>query len=254
MEVVSVNVGLPRQVTWKGEVVTTGIFKQSVDGRVDVAGVNLAGDRQADLTVHGGDDKAVYVYPSEHYPYWREELGRDLPWGMFGENLTVFHVGLEDEIAIGDRLRIGSAEFVVTQPRLPCFKLGIRFDDAGMVRRFLASARTGYYLRIVSEGDVGRGDRAEVIAPHPAHVPVSEITRLVARDRTDVEGLRRVLALEVLPDAWRSFFEQLHERAIQGAIKRSSASPTRSISELVGVDHPPVDLVMVKADVPRRDS
>lgn len=208
MHVVSVNVGLPRQTDWKGELVTTGIFKEPVVGPVHAAGVNLEGDAQADLTVHGGADKSVYVYPAEHYPYWQEELGRDLPWGMFGENLTVEGMPLEDEVAIGDRLRIGSAEFVVTQPRLPCFKLGIRFDDAGMVRRFLKAGRSGYYLRIATEGDVAAGDRIELLARDPANVPVSEITRLFTRDRHDIEGIRRVLAVDSLPANWRPYFEQ----------------------------------------------
>jgi MOSC domain-containing protein YiiM len=213
MRVVSVNVGLPRTAVWRGEDVTTGIFKQPVAGRVRVAGVNLEGDGQADLTVHGGPDKAVYVYPAEHYPYWREELGRDLPWGMFGENLTVEGAPLEDEAAIGDRLRIGSTEFVVSQPRLPCYKLGIRFDDARMVRRFLASGRSGYYLRIAAEGDVAAGDRIELLAGHPARVAVSEITRLATQDRGDTDGLRRALAVDELPEVWRDYFEQLAARA-----------------------------------------
>jgi MOSC domain-containing protein YiiM len=209
VHLVSVNVGLPRQTVWRGETVTTGIFKEPVDGPVRAAGVNLEGDGQADLAVHGGPDKAVYVYPAEHYPYWREELGRDLPWAMFGENLTVEGAPLEGEVAVGDRLRIGSAEFVVTQPRLPCFKLGIRLGDATMVKRFLAAGRTGYYVRIVTEGSLEAGDRIEPLARDPANVPVSEITRLFTRDRRDVDGLRRVLAVDALPGEWRLFFEQL---------------------------------------------
>lgn len=132
---------------------------------------------------------------------------------MFGENLTVEGVPLEDEIGIGDRLRVGSAELVVTQPRLPCFKLGIRFDDPGMVRRFLLTGRSGYYLRIDVEGDVGRGDPVDVLARHPAGVAVSEVTRLFTRDRDDAEGLRRVLGVDALPAAWRPFFERLLEQA-----------------------------------------
>jgi MOSC domain-containing protein YiiM len=217
MRVVSVNVGLPLQTVWKGRTVTTGIFKQPVDHPVRVSGVNLEGDGQADLTVHGGPDKAVYVYPAEHYPYWREALGRDLPWGMFGENLTVEGVPLEDEIAVGDRLRIGSAEFVVTQPRLPCFKLGIRFDDAAMVKRFFIAERSGYYLRIATEGYVAAGDQIECLARHPAQVPVSEITRLFARDHDDSDGLRRVLAVDALPAEWRPYFEQQLEHAVLSA-------------------------------------
>jgi MOSC domain-containing protein YiiM len=209
MRVVSVNVGLPRQTVWRGETVTTGIFKEPVAGAVHVAGVNFAGDGQADLTVHGGPDKAVYVYPSEHYPYWQEQLGRDLPWGMFGENLTVEGMPLEDELGIGDLLRIGSAEFVVVQPRLPCFKLGIRFNDPLMVKRFFAAERTGYYLRIAREGDVAAGDEIALLAPHPAHIPVSEITRLFARDQDDIGAVRRLLAVDSLPEEWRAFFAQV---------------------------------------------
>jgi MOSC domain-containing protein YiiM len=223
MRVVSVNVGLPRRVTWKGETVTTGIFKQPVDGPVRVAGVNLEGDRQADLTVHGGPDKAVYVYPAEHYPYWEAELGRDLPWGMFGENLTVQAVPLENETTIGDRLRIGSAEFVVTQPRLPCFKLGVRFDDAGMVRRFLAAGRSGYYLRIATEGYVAAGDQIDLLARRPARVLVSEITRLFTRDQNDIDGLRRVLAVDALPADLRPFFAE----RLQQVDPRAFPRPTR---------------------------
>ncbi len=203
---------------------STGIFKEPVDGPVRVAGVNLDGDRQADLTVHGGPDKAVYVYPAEHYPFWREELGRELAWGAFGENLTVEGAPLEDELAIGDRLRIGSAELVVTQPRLPCFKLGIRFDDPGMVRRFLAAGRSGYYLRIAAEGSLEAGDRIELLARDPAGVPVSELTRLVAHERDDPDAVRRVLAVDALPSSWRPFFEDLLEDA------RSDPRPSRRSS------------------------
>ena len=202
------NVGLPREADWRGELVTTGIFKEPVTGPVRVAGINLEGDRQADLSVHGGPDKAVYVYPAEHYPSWEEELGQALPWAMFGENLTVEGAPLEDRLGIGDRLRIGSAEFVVVQPRLPCFKLGIRFDDPGMVRRFLRAGRSGYYLRIASEGEVAAGDRIDILARDPAGVPVSEITRLFTRDQDDIEAIRRLLAVEALPDEWRLYFEQ----------------------------------------------
>ncbi len=214
MRVVSVNVGLPRTTVWRGELVSTGIFKSPVAGRVRVAGVNLEGDGQADLTVHGGPDKAVYVYPAEHYPYWNARLEQDLPVGMFGENLTVEGAPLEDDVAIGDRLRIGSTEFIVTQPRLPCYKLGIRFDDPQMVRRFLESGRSGYYLRIAEEGYVEAGDEIEWLSRDPAHVPVSEITRLIAHDRRDTEALRRALAVDALPDDLRPFFEGLAARGV----------------------------------------
>jgi MOSC domain-containing protein YiiM len=217
VRVVSVNVGRPRSTVWKGEPVTTAIFKKPVTGPVRVEGVNLEGDRQADLSVHGGRDKAVYAYAAEHYPYWRETLGRDLPWGMFGENLTVEGVPLEDELAVGDTLRVGTAELVVTQPRLPCFKLGLRFGDAGMVRRFLEAGRSGVYLRIQEPGVVEAGDAIELGARHPAGLPVSEITRLYARDRGDVDGLRRALAVDALIDDWRPYFEQLLQQALRPA-------------------------------------
>lgn len=206
--VVSVNVGLPRTVRWNGHDVTTGIFKDPVAGRIAVRRLNLDGDRQADLSVHGGADKAVYAYPLEHYSYWHAQLGEVLPLGAFGENLTVEGLPLEDEVALGDRLRVGTAEVVVTQPRLPCAKLWLRFDREDMVKRFLASGRTGYYLAVAAEGDVGAGDRIELLAAHPAGIAVSEITRVYAADRDDLEAVERLVALDVLPGDWRSYFER----------------------------------------------
>src|SRR5262245_39648026 len=138
MKVISLNVGMPREVSWHGKIATTGIFKEPVAGRVALRRLNLDGDGQADLTVHGGEYKAVYCYPAEHYTYWEKELARKLPMGMFGENFTTAGL-LESEVHLGDRFRVGSAEVVVTQPRLPCYKLGIRFDADDMVKRFLAS-------------------------------------------------------------------------------------------------------------------
>ena len=158
MHIVSVNAGQPREVAWGNEVVRTSIFKQPIDGRTMLRRLNLEGDVQADLSVHGGPDKAVYAYPVEHYDYWREQLpGRELPCGIFGENLTL--AGLtEDDAHIGDELRIGAARLVITQPRLPCFKLGIRFGDPTIVARFLASNRPGFYLAVLEEGEIGAGD------------------------------------------------------------------------------------------------
>src|ERR1700736_106993 len=195
MKLVSVNTGLPREVMWHGRAVTTGIFKQPVDGRVALRKLNLDGDRQADLSVHGGAYKAVYCYPIEHYDYWKKELpGRDLPVGMFGENFTVDGFS-EESVHLGDRLSVGSAEGVVTQPRLPCYKLGIRFESDRMVKQFLASRRTGFYLAVTREGDVGAGDDIQVIGRDANGVPVSEITRLyIAKsyDDGDVAAVRRV--------------------------------------------------------------
>ena len=160
VKLVSVNVGLPREIEWKGKIVRTSIFKAPLSGPVRVAKLNLEGDQQSDLTVHGGIDKAVYAYPSEHYPFWQGELpDMDLPWGVFGENFTTKGL-LEDAVHIGDRFRAGSAELVVTQPRMPCFKLGIRFNRPDMVKRFLESGRTGFYFAVLKEGEVKASGRS----------------------------------------------------------------------------------------------
>jgi MOSC domain-containing protein YiiM len=211
MKLVSVNTGLPREVTWHGRIVTTGIFKQPVEGRVRLRKLNLDGDRQADLTVHGGEHKAVYCYPVAHYEYWKKELpGRELPMGMFGENFTADSL-LEDSVHLGDRFSIGSAEVIVTQPRLPCYKLGLRFESDDMVKRFLASGRTGFYFAVSREGEVGAGDEMTRIAQDPNGVPVSEITRLyVAKrfDDADVGGVRRALRVAALPESWKQYFRE----------------------------------------------
>jgi MOSC domain-containing protein YiiM len=210
--VVSVNVGLPRDVEWRGRLVTTGIFKAPVEGRVPVRTLNLEGDRQADLSVHGGADKAVYAYPSEHYAFWRRELpGVDLPPASFGENLTT--EGLrEDELRIGDRLQVGTAVLRVTQPRLPCYKLGVKFDREDMVKRFLASERTGFYFAVDEEGEVGAGDTFEFVGRETHDVTVAEVVRLYARDRGDVEALGRAIGVEALPEGWRDHFRRQLER------------------------------------------
>lgn len=159
--VLSVQVGRPRDVEWRGEAVSTGIFKHQVHGAVIVRYLDLDGDEQADLTVHGGRDKAVYVYPSEHYALWRKELPElEFPYGAFGENLTVDGM-LETEVRIGDVLRIGTAEFVVTQPRMPCYKLAVRFDRVDMLKRLLRTGRSGFYLRVLKEGVLTAGDAIE---------------------------------------------------------------------------------------------
>lgn len=206
MKILSVNVGLPRLVMRDGEPVSTGIFKEPVAGRVMLRTLNLDGDRQADLSVHGGPEKAVYAYPSEHYAFWKRELpDMNLPWGMFGENFTTEGM-LETETNVGDRFRIGSAEVMVTQPRMPCYKLGIRFGRADIIKRFLVSERTGFYFSVLKEGEVGAGDEFELVEKNASGVRVVEVTRLYGSDKRNVDLLRRAIATESLPDSWRGYF------------------------------------------------
>ena len=208
MKVISVNVGLPRTVTWHGKTVETGIWKSPVVGRVALVGNNFVGDRQADLRVHGGPDKAVYAYPSEHYSWWRGALpGVELPWGAFGENLTV--EGLHEErVHIGDRFRIGSAELMVTQPRMPCFKLGIKFDRPQIVKEFLRSERSGFYFAVVRAGEIGAGDRIEPARRDESGMTVTEIVRLYVASDPDPALLRRASELAALPESWREHFRE----------------------------------------------
>lgn len=193
MRVVSVNVGRPREIVWGTRVVRTGIFKEPVAGRVPLRPLNLDGDEQADLSVHGGHDKAVYAYPVENYDFWREQLpGRDLPFGIFGENLTL--AGLtEDAVYIGDELRIGTARLIITQPRLPCFKLGVRFGDPSIVARFLHSKRPGFYLSVLEEGEIGAGDAVEWVHERRNKMTVIELFRLMTNEKTNVKLLKRAL-------------------------------------------------------------
>jgi MOSC domain-containing protein YiiM len=211
VKLVSVNTGLPRDVTWHGRTVTTGIFKDPVEGRVRLRKLNLDGDRQADLTVHGGEHKAVYCYPLAHYENWRRELpGRELTMGIFGENFTAEAL-FEHEVHLGDRFSVGTAEVIVTQPRLPCYKLGLRFESDDMVKRFLASGRTGYYCAVFHEGEVGAGDEMTRIAQDPNSMAVSEITRLyVAKrfDPDDVTSVQRALRVAALPESWKAYFQR----------------------------------------------
>lgn len=209
MRLIAVNTGLPREVIWRGQSISTGIFKQPIEGRVAVKTFNIGGDRQADLTVHGGRNKAVYAYPLTHYDFWKKELpGRDLPIGVFGENLTLESLS-EDEVHIGDRFSVGSAELVATQPRMPCYKLGIRFEMEEVVEKFRAARRMGIYFAVSREGEVGEGDRLELVARDPSAVPISEITRLyfdANSSAADETAIRRVLLTDALPDRWRLHF------------------------------------------------
>ena len=198
MRVLSVNVGTIREVPWRGEIVTTAIWKHPVDGRVAIRGVNLDGDDQADRRVHGGPDKAVYAYAREDYDAWRDDHGVVTTPGQFGENLTVEGVDLRQAI-VGERWEVGSAILEVAQPRLPCFKLGIRMNDPRFPMRFQNEGRMGAYFRIVREGDVGAGDAIR-IADRPEHgVTLADMIAAV-RDVGRADALARVPRL---PAFWR---------------------------------------------------
>ncbi|HXU37063.1 MAG TPA: MOSC domain-containing protein [Blastocatellia bacterium] len=206
MELISLNVGLPRVVIWKGREVTTGIYKEPVAGAVGLRKLNLDGDRQADLSVHGGPQKAVYAYPSEHYAYWRSELDRpELTWGMFGENFTTDGL-LEKHTNIGDTFRIGSALVMVTQPRMPCYKLGIKFERDDILKRFLSSLRSGFYFSVLEEGEVTAGDEIKLVAREPNNITVEDITKLYSTERDNEALKRRAIEVEALPLSWRNFF------------------------------------------------
>jgi MOSC domain-containing protein YiiM len=205
-KLISLQVGVPRTVTRDGQEVTTGIYKAQIEKRIQLHWLNLDGDRQADLSVHGGQDKAVYAYPSEHYPYWKKELaGLNLPWGAFGENFTTAGL-LEDTVCLGDRFTIGAAEVVVTQPRIPCFKLNLKFDSDIMAKRFLASRRSGFYLRVLREGEVGSGDEIALAHHDENGVSISDALRIYLHDPDASELIHRALRVEYLSAAWRKEF------------------------------------------------
>ena len=212
MKLISLNVGLPRIVESNGEPVTTGIFKEPKQGSVMLRTLNLDGDRQADLTVHGGVSKAVYGYPVEHYEFWKRELpDMEFPFGMFGENLTTEGL-LEDSLNVGDRFRIGEAELMVTEPRMPCYKLGIKFGRTDIIRKFLQSRRTGFYFAVVKEGEVEAGDEIELLSRDINDTTIADITRLYAFEKDDIDTLRRAVTLEALSDSWREYFQkQIHK-------------------------------------------
>ena len=212
MRLVSVNVGLPKTVQWRDETVSTGIFKSPVDGPVALRKHNLDGDRQADLSVHGGPTKAVYVYFTQHYTYWRQELPDvELGWGHFGENFTVDGMD-EESIYIGDEFSVGTTRVVVTEPRMPCFKLSVRFGRADMPKRFFRSQRTGFYFRVVEEGQVQAGDVFELLSKHPDGLSVADVTSLYATQKGNVALLKKAISTTALSDSWTGFFEHQLER------------------------------------------
>jgi MOSC domain-containing protein YiiM len=209
MKLISLNVALPRIVEYNGGPVATGIFKEPVPGRpVMLRALNLDGDRQADLSVHGGVSKAVYAYPSEHYEFWKKEFtDMELPYGMFGENFTTEGM-FEDAVHVGDRFRIGRAELMVTEPRLPCYKLGIKFGRPDIIKKFLQSRRTGFYFAVVKEGEVKAGDAIELLGRDANNIAISDITRLYAFEKDDLKTLRRAVKLEALSESWREYFQR----------------------------------------------
>lgn len=207
MQVISVNVGLPHEVMWKGKPVLTGIFKQPVKGRIEMQLLNLNGDQQADLSVHGGVEKAVYAYPSEHYAYWQRELPEaDLPWGALGENLTTEGL-LETDVNIGDRFRIGSAEIRVTQPRFPCFKLNLKFGRDDMVKRFLSSRLSGIYFSVMQTGEIGAGDALTLIHRDEHNVSVADVVKIYVRE-ADSSLVRRAVQVPALAAELKHAFQQ----------------------------------------------
>jgi len=178
------------------------------------AGQRAGNDARADLTVHGGVTKAVYAYPSEHYGYWRTQLpGVDLPWGMFGENFTTEGL-LEEAIYIGDRFGIGETEVMVTEPRMPCYKLGIKFGRPDIIKRFLASRRTGFYFAVVREGMVATSDAIKLIGHEQRDISVADITRLYAFQKDDLKSLRRAIEVKALPKSWKGYFQHQLEKQI----------------------------------------
>jgi MOSC domain-containing protein YiiM len=209
MKVLSVNVGLPVDITVGDKIIQTGIFKKPVSGPVRVRSLNMDGDRQADLTVHGGVDQAVYVYSSEHYRVWEHELGRAFPeWGTFGENLTIEGT-LEEDICVGDTIEIGTVIFQVTQPRLPCFKLAAKLERDDIIKRLLDSRRTGFYTRVLQEGFLMAGDLVTINQRDPHHLTIREFTDVYLMKPPDRLSIERILSVKPLSSGWRRYFEGL---------------------------------------------
>jgi MOSC domain-containing protein YiiM len=218
LKLISLNVARPRLATYRTQTVNTGIFKQPVFGPVQLRALNLEGDRQADLAVHGGPFKAVYAYPAEHYEFWLHELpGAQLPWGMFGENFTTEGL-FESELHIGDRLQVGGAIIVVRQPRIPCYKLAIKFCRTDIVARFLRSGRSGFYFSVELEGTVQDGDGFEFLSREPQGITIAEMNRLFVEDKYNRELLEKAIATAALPEDWRDYLmKRLRETAAVGS-------------------------------------
>jgi MOSC domain-containing protein YiiM len=208
LKLISLNVARPRLALYRGTAFNTGIFKQPVSGPVQLRILNLDGDRQADLSVHGGPYKAVYAYPSEHYPFWRQELsGIDLPWGMFGENFTTEGLA-ETALHIGDCLQVGTATVMVRQPRVPCYKLAAKFQRDDLPQRFLDSGRSGFYFSVEKEGSVAAGDSFEFLSRDEQAITIEEMNRLFVREKYNRDLLEKMLHTRALPEDWRDYFLQ----------------------------------------------
>lgn len=208
MKLISLNVARPRLVIYKGSTISTGIFKQPVSGPIPLRRLNFDGDRQADLNVHGGPYKAVYGYPCEHYQFWREQFpDMDLPWGMFGENLSTEQL-FESELHIGDRLQLGSAILMVRQPRIPCFKLAAKFQRDDILERFLRSGRSGFYFSVEQEGTVAAEDSFHFLTREPQAISIAEMNRLYVEEKYNRDLLEKAIASPALPESWRSYFAQ----------------------------------------------
>ncbi len=208
MKIISLNVARPRLAVYEGETVNTGIFKQPVTGAVTLRKLNLDGDRQADLTVHGGPYKAVYGYPSEYYPFWCEQLpDMNFPWGMFGENFTTEGL-FESDLHIGDTLQIGSAVIMVRQTRTPCYKLALKFQRDDILARFLQSERSGFYFSVEQEGTVEVGDQFEFATRNPDGLTVHEMNIIISKDRYNRALLEKALHTPALPENWRDYFSE----------------------------------------------
>jgi MOSC domain-containing protein YiiM len=208
--IVSVNVGGVRKFEYHGHLAESAIWKSAASGRIAARGVNLEGDRQADREAHGGPDKAVYAYALEDERWWEGELGVSLPSGVFGENLTTKGIEINDAL-VGERWRIGSAVFEVSEPRIPCWRLGVRMNDEKFPRRFSKAMRPGTYLRIVAEGDVGTGDEISVVARPDHGLTVGDVFRIYTRDR---DQAARLVAIPQLSESWRGWAEHIVQRGV----------------------------------------
>jgi MOSC domain-containing protein YiiM len=218
-KILSVNVSYPKEVDFEGQKVITGIFKEPIEGRVKLKTLNLDGDKQADLTVHGGPDKAVYAYPIEHYEFWRKVYPNlEMPNGMFGENFTIEGL-MEAEVNVGDVFKIGISKVVATQPRMPCYKLGVKFGRMDVLKKFLASGRSGIYFKVLEEGEVGAGDLIVKIKRDTNRVGISDIVRLYANDREDIKTMRRAVNVEALPEGWKDYFYEQIRRVEKNQAK-----------------------------------